>query len=161
MVGLVKPAALAAVGGVLLAASSTAAAPARVAVGSKRFTESYILGEIVAELARRGGDARVEHEQGLGGTAVVFRALEEGSIDVYPEYTGTIVEAILHGQAKGLADIRAALAGEGIAVSDPLGFENTYALAASAAAAARTHVATISDLARHPELRIGVSHEFL
>ncbi len=147
---------------VLAWAASAGAAPANVRVGSKRFTESYILAEVVVELAKRGGDAEVHHDQGLGGTALVYRALEEGSIDVYPEYTGTIVEAILHGEAKAdLAAIRAALSPKGILVSDPLGFENTYALAASRAAAERERLTKVSDLATHPTLRVGVSHEFL
>jgi hypothetical protein len=65
-------------------------------IGSKRFTESYILAEIAAGTARGAGDAHVSHQQGIGGTALVFRALKEGSIDVYPDYTGTIAEAVLH-----------------------------------------------------------------
>ncbi|HEX6635170.1 MAG TPA: glycine betaine ABC transporter substrate-binding protein, partial [Usitatibacter sp.] len=57
-------------------------------VGSKRFTESYILGEIVVQAARASG-APAEHRPGLGNTAILLAALEKGAIDVYPEYTGT------------------------------------------------------------------------
>jgi osmoprotectant transport system permease protein len=131
-------------------------------IGSKRFTESYILAEIAAQAAREAGDAPVSHEQGLGGTAVVFRALEEGSIDVYPEYTGTLAEAVLHTAGRrDLPSLRSALAARGIEMTDPLGFDNTYALAVSSGLAARRHLARISDLAGAGDLRLGLSPEFL
>jgi osmoprotectant transport system permease protein len=131
-------------------------------IGSKRFTESYILAEMAAGAARDAGDARVSHQQGLGGTALVFRALQEGSIDVYPEYTGTLAEAVLHDPGPvDLPRLRRALAHDGIAVTDPLGFDNAYALAVSTNLAGSRHIETISDLARAPDLRLGLSHEFL
>lgn len=130
--------------------------------GSKRFTESLILGEIAAAVARAAGDAEVSHQEGLGGTAVVYRALEQGSIDAYPEYTGTIAEAILHdGNRPDLAAIRLALAPRGILVGEPLGFDNTYALAVPSALARSRHLARISDLAAAPDLRFGLSPEFM
>jgi osmoprotectant transport system permease protein len=131
-------------------------------LGSKRFTESYILAEIAAALAREAGEAEISHQQGLGGTAIVYRALEQGSIDLYPEYTGTIAEAIL--KTPGLADLetlRRGLAPKGIGIGDPLGFNNTYALAVPAALQQRLGLRRISDLRAHPELRLGLSHEFL
>lgn len=133
-------------------------------IGSKRFTESYILAEIAVEAARREGAERVLHVQGLGGTALVFRALEEGAIDVYPEYTGTIAEAILHEPGGAGADIdslRRSLSRSRIGVTEPLGFENTYALAISRKSHRALRIATISDLARAPDLRFGFSPEFL
>ena len=131
-------------------------------IGSKRFTESLVLGEIGRAIADRVGEARAEHRSGLGGTAIVFRALEEGSIDAYPEYTGTIAEAILKDPAvSGVEPIRRALAAKGIGMSDPLGFENTYALAMQRSKAAEKGIGKISDLAAHPEIAIGLSHEFL
>jgi osmoprotectant transport system permease protein len=131
-------------------------------VGSKRFTESYVLAEIAAQTAREAGDLPVSHAQGLGGTAVVFRALEEGSIDIYPEYTGTLAEAVLHIPGRrDLASIRSALAARGIEMTDPLGFDNTYAVAVSPTVAARRHLGTLSDLAGAPDLRLGLSPEFL
>jgi osmoprotectant transport system permease protein len=147
---------------VMLAAG---AAPARadgrpVRVGSKRFVESYVLAEIVAQLARREGVA-AEHDQGLGGTAVVFRAIEDGSIDAYPDYTGTIAEATLKNGASDLAALRAALAPRGLALSEPLGFENTYALAVSRAVAQKLGLSKVSDLVAHPELRVALSNEFV
>lgn len=137
---------------VLLVASPASAAPLRV--GSKRFTESYILAEIVAQLS--GG----VHEQGLGGTAVTFRALEDGAIDCYPEYTGTLAETVTHGPAD-LASLRAALDARGLALSEPIGFQNTYALAVTRKTATRLALARLSDLTAHPELRYGLSHELM
>jgi osmoprotectant transport system permease protein len=128
-------------------------------VGSKRFTESYILAEIVVAIARSEGLAAV-HEQGLGGTAVVYRALTDGAIDVYPEYTGTIAEAVVKEGKADLEHLRTSLAPRGLALSPPLGFENTYALASTRQVALRDHLVRISDLAAHPELRFGLSHEF-
>ncbi len=63
-------------------------------IGSKKFTESYVLGEIAK---RRLSDAGIsaEHRQGMGGTIILWEALRNGQIDVYPEYTGTIVQEIL------------------------------------------------------------------
>ena len=134
----------------------------RVTVGSKAFPESWILGEALAVLARRSGNASVEHRSNLGGTEIVFAALESGSIDVYPEYTGTIAEVIVKGQAHpSLADLRAALAPRGIGISEPLGFNDGYALAASSVTAGRLGLRTISDLAGHPTLRWGLTHEFI
>lgn len=145
-----------------VAARAVADGSGELRVGSKRFTESYILAEIAAQTARGAGGVAVSHEQGLGGTAVVFRALEEGSIDVYPEYTGTLAEAVLHTAGRrDLPSLRSALAARGIEMTDPLGFDNTYALAVSSGLAARRHLATISDLAGATDLRLGLSPEFL
>jgi len=124
-------------------------------VGSKRFTESYILAEIVAAAARAEG-LSASHEQGLGGTAVTYRALLDGAIDVYPEYTGTLAETVVHESGADLARLRLALERDRVSVSDSLGFQNTYALATTRAAA----ITKTSELANRPELRIGVSHEF-
>lgn len=125
-------------------------------VGSKRFTESYILGEILTQTAARTGPA--EHRQGLGNTAIVLSALRSGAIDVYPEYLGTIdLEILKNPQPTSLAQMRAALQPLGLGVAVPLGFSNGYALAVRGDAGLHT----LSDLAAHPELNIGLSHEFL
>ncbi len=135
---------------------------AELTVGSKRFTESYILGEIVAQTARKAGEARVTFKPGLGNTAVVFAALKSGAIDVYPEYSGTIAFELLGGKSgTTLADINRALAPLGLAAAVPLGFSNTYALAMAEAAAQRNGIRNISDLARHAGLTLGLSQEFL
>ena len=129
-------------------------------IGSKRFTESYVLAEIVVGLVRAQGGV-AEHEQGLGATAVAFAALEEGRIDALPEYTGTLAEAVLHSHDASLAALRAALAPRGLAISDPIGFQNTFALAMTQAKATELGVKTTSDLATHPDLRYVLSHEFV
>lgn len=129
-------------------------------LGSKRFTESYILAEIAAQAA--AAHAPAEHRQGLGNTAIVFEALKTGGIDMYPEYTGTIEREILKQDVPVSAeDMRRKLAELGIGIGVPLGFNNSYALAMRAADAERLGIGSLSDLAKHPQLRLGLSHEFL
>jgi osmoprotectant transport system permease protein len=143
------------------AATATALA-APLNVGSKRFTESYILGEIVKQAAQTAGETSAEHRQGLGNTAIVLNALTSGSIDIYPEYTGTIAREILKlDAAPSLAELNAALAAKGLAVAIPLGFNNTYALALRADEARARGISRLSDLKAHPELRLGLSQEFI
>ncbi|MBN8510245.1 MAG: ABC transporter permease subunit [Burkholderiales bacterium] len=142
-----------------------------VKVGSKRFTESYVLGEIVRQTLERAG-VPAEHRQGLGNTAILEQALGSGQVDVYPEYTGTIVRELLKRNPPAdappptLAQIDDWLAPRGLKAAVPLGFNNTYALAMREADAARLDVDSISALARLPaaqsaRLRFGLSHEFL
>lgn len=160
---------------VLACALSAAGGPARaqepVKVGSKRFTESYVLGEIVRQALERGGQP-AEHRQGLGNTAILEQALRSGQVDVYPEYTGTIVRELLKRNPPAgappptLAELNEWLAPRGLKAAVPLGFNNTYALAMRAADAARLQVDSLSALARLPateaaRLRLGLSHEFL
>jgi osmoprotectant transport system permease protein len=129
-------------------------------VGSKRFTESYILGEIVRLTAATAGPA--EHRQGLGNTAVVLEALRAGAIDAYPEYIGTIdAEILRHKTPSPREAIVRELAAQGLGVDVPFGFSNGYALAMQDDVAARLHITRVSDLAAHPELALGLSHEFL
>jgi osmoprotectant transport system permease protein len=141
------------------------AAPA-VTVGSKRFTESYVLGEVVRQTLNRAGVA-AEHRQGLGNTGILEQALSSGAVDVYPEYTGTIVREILkldpNAPAPTLDELNRLLAPRGLKAAVPLGFNNTYALAIRDDTAARLGVASLSDLARLPAgaLKPGLSHEFL
>ena len=138
------------------------AGAADLVVGSKRFTESYILGEIVARTARAAGEAQVEFKPGLGNTAVVFAALKSGAIDVYAEYSGTLAFELLGSKATLSVDaINRALAADGVRASVPLGFSNTYALAMSETVAHSRGIKTISDLARHADLALGLSQEFL
>ena len=80
---------------VAFAGAAIALAAPTLNVGSKRFTESYILGEILKQTAQSAGETNATHSQGLGNTAIVLNALTTGSIDVYPEYTGTIAKEIL------------------------------------------------------------------
>jgi osmoprotectant transport system permease protein len=142
----------------LFAATASAEAPVRV--GSKRFPESMILGEIAVAFLQRAGIA-AEHRAGLGGTAIVWSALREGAIDVYPEYTGTLVRN-LFGDDRHLDDaaLAAALAAQSLAVGPHLGFENTYALAVKASGNAGA-LRTLSQLVGRSDLTLGLSHEFL
>ncbi|HEY3075110.1 MAG TPA: glycine betaine ABC transporter substrate-binding protein [Burkholderiales bacterium] len=145
---------------VLAAIACTAAcashAEDQVRVGSKRFTESYILGEILARAA--GG----EHKPGLGNTGIVLAALKAGAIDVYPEYTGTIAAEIVRLPGNpDLEQLNAALAQQGLAAGVRLGFNNSYALAMREERAQALGIAKLSDLARHPELKFGLSQEFI
>ena len=144
-----------------LAARAAAADEPPLRVGSKRFTESYILGEIVTQTARLAG-AQAIHEPGLGNTAILVQALEGGSIDVYPEYTGTIAREILGADANlSVAQINEQLRPRGLAASIALGFSDSYAIGLRRAYAERHGIRRISDLARFPDLRLGFSHEFL
>ena len=144
----------------------TAAAAQPLVVGSKRFTESYILGEIVRQTLQAQG-VGAEHRQGLGNTGILEQALASGAVDVYPEYTGTIVRELLKRPAAGgnpsLAELNEWLAPRGLKAAVPLGFNNTYALAMLETKAAELGIARISDLLlpQAQTLRLGLSHEFL
>ena len=130
-------------------------------IGSKRFTESYILGEILVQSIEQAG-ARAVHRPGLGNTAILYEALARDSIDAYPEYTGTIVREILKSDRDlDLAAINARLAPLGLAASIPLGFSNGYALGMRKPVAREKGIERLSDLARHPSIALGLSHEFL
>jgi osmoprotectant transport system permease protein len=132
------------------------AAAAAVQVGSKQFTESVILAEIAVQTLRASGIA-AEHRRELGGTRVVFEALRGGQIDVYPEYTGTIAQELLGGRQ----DLPRALDALGLRMGGPLGFEDTYALGMRRVDAERLGIRTLSQLAAHPRLEIGLTNEFL
>ena len=129
-------------------------------IGSKRFTESYVLGELLARTA--GAHGPVQYRAGLGSTAILYAALRASTIDVYPEYSGTIAREILKQEGNHtLAQINRALAAEGLAASVALGFNNSYALGVREELSVRLGLRSIGDLARHPELRLGFSQEFL
>jgi len=124
---------------------------ALVRVGSKQFTESVLLGELARQTLSESG-VPAEHRRELGGTRVLWEALLAGQIDVYPEYTGTLAQEILKGAPLDQTRVR---------MSAPLGFEDTYAIGVRRDAAARLGLRALSDLSRHPELRYGLSNEFL
>jgi osmoprotectant transport system permease protein len=151
------------VAGALVTVMATATAHADVVrVGSKSFTESYVVAEIAAQVLEAAGAGPVERRVGLGGTGIAYRAVAHGSVDFYPEYTGTISRAILKDPAvESVEAIRAALQSRGLTISAPLGFENTYALAVRADLAQRLGLERISDLARHPELTGAFTSGFL
>jgi osmoprotectant transport system permease protein len=139
------------------------AAPSQpLVVGSKRFTESYILGEIVRQTLVDAG-VPAQHQQGLGNTGILEQALASGAVDVYPEYTGTIVRELLKREGNPtLEELNEWLAPRGLKAAVPLGFNNSYALAIREADAQQFGIRTISDLVRLSEgaLILGLSHEF-
>jgi len=144
-------------GGVLL---SHAYADDPLKVGSKRFTESYVLGELLTQQAQTQG--RAQHLAGLGNTAIVLSALQSGAIDVYPEYTGTIAREILKNpNLVTLQDLQRPLEQLGLGIGIPLGFMDGYAIAVTASTAERLKLHRLSDLKKHPDIRLGLSAEFL
>ncbi|MCZ6916296.1 MAG: ABC transporter permease subunit [Gemmatimonadetes bacterium] len=135
--------------------------PPTIVVASKSFTEGVILGELGAGVIE---DARyaVRRRRELGGTRVLFNALVSGAIDVYGEYTGTIVEEILADLSlESEADLRAALLERGVRMTNSLGFNNSYAIGLRPATADSLGLVTISGLRAHPELRLGLTNEFM
>lgn len=131
-----------------------------VTIGSKKFPESNILGAMVAQLARESG-LEVEHKADMGSTDIVWQALKGGGLAMYPEYTGTIWQQILKLDKKpSMAEMRAALAKEGIGISDPLGYNNSYVLVMKEERAEKLGVRKISDLAKYPLLKVGIDPEF-
>lgn len=144
----------------LILISSSACADT-IIIGSKKFTESYVLGEIAKRSLSNAG-LPVEHRQGMGGTIILWEALRSGQIGLYPEYTGTISEEILKGPTVSSVDqVRAALEKSGVGMTRPLGFNNTYALVMRRSEAQKLGVRSIADLRNHPELKFGLTHEFL
>jgi osmoprotectant transport system permease protein len=141
---------------------SSGSLPAKpVVIGSKKFTESYVLGEIAKRSLSDAGIS-TEHRQGMGGTIILWEALRSGQIDVYPEYTGTIAQEILKRTDQlTFEQIANELGKAGIGMTEPLGFNNTYALVMLRSRAEKLGIRTITDLKNHPELKLGLTHEFL
>lgn len=134
--------------------------PQTINVGSKKFTESYVLGEIAKRVLTDAGFT-VEHKQGMGATAIVWNALQQGSIDLYPEYTGTVTEELLKKPGLSNEQIKAELAKVGVGMAGELGFNNTYGLVIRRKDAEKLGITKISDLKGHPELKCGITHEML
>ncbi|MEM1069493.1 MAG: glycine betaine ABC transporter substrate-binding protein [Planctomycetota bacterium] len=133
----------------------------QIRIGSKKFTESVVLGEMIRLLCEDVG-VEATHYRELGGTKLVYQALLQGDIDLYPEYTGTIAEEIFSGQEfSNMTELRAALNKQGVEISATIGFNNTYALAMLKPRAAELGISKISDLSRFPDLAFGFSNEFL
>ena len=132
-----------------------------VVIGSKKFTESYVLGEI-AKRAFIDAAIPADHRQGMGGTIILWEALRDAQIGVYPEYTGTITQEILKTDHRlSIQEIRDALQKSGVGMTEPIGFNNTYALVMRRDKAEQFGVRSITDLRNHSELRFGLTHEFL
>ncbi|MCG8405029.1 MAG: ABC transporter permease subunit [Phycisphaerales bacterium] len=129
-------------------------------IGSKKFTESAILGEMLKHIARHEGYAS-KHTRDLG-TRVLFNALKIGGVDAYVDYTGTLSQVLLSGkQLVGIDELRVALRDEGILMSRPLGFRNNYVLGIREDLAKQRKIRTISDLKKHPDLVLAFSNEFM
>src|SRR5256885_458866 len=134
---------------------------ADVVIGSKKFTESCVLGEIAKRTLTHAG-IPAEHRQGIGGTIILWEALRGGQIHAYPEYTGTIATEILKTDSTvSLNQIRDSLEQLGVGMTAPLGFNNTYALVMQRSEAQRLGIRSISDLRTHPKIKFGLTHEFL
>jgi len=151
------------------APSPVPATGGRLVVGSKNFTESRLLGEMLALLVEARTDLAVEHRSGLGGTLMVFTAIEHGEIDVYPEYTGTAWSIMLKEPGRIDDPLRAYLTVQqgfreryDLEWLQPFGLNNTYALVMEQSKAAALGVRTVSDLvAQAPRLKAGFSIEFM
>jgi glycine betaine/choline ABC-type transport system substrate-binding protein len=138
-----------------------------VRIGSKNFTEQVILGEIAAQALEQEG-VPVERRLDLGGTLVCHTAMTSGQLDLYPEYTGTALTAILGRKPAGdRGAVRSIVAAEyarrwGIVWAPALGFEDTFALVMRGEQARELGIAKISDLVAHEDgLRPGFGYEFL
>ncbi|MCR9277539.1 MAG: ABC transporter permease subunit [Pseudomonadaceae bacterium] len=131
-----------------------------IVVGSKNFNESYLLAELMSQALEAEG-FEVRRTFGLGGTLICYDALIAGEIDVYPEYTGTLSQAILELPGKpGLDVLREKVADKQLSLLEPFGFNNTYAMVVPETLAQQRNLTSIADLA-DADLNIVVSHEFL
>jgi len=142
--------------------------PRRLTVGSKNFTEQIILGEIVAQQLERRLQIKVDRKLDLGGTLLAQQALQSGAIDLYPEYTGTALTAVLKmppvsDPAAVLERVRAEYRKRwNLEWLDPLGFNNTFAMVVRGPQARSEGLETLSDAARRKQgWRLGVGYEFL
>ena len=126
-----------------------------IRVGAKHFNEGYILSEIISEMLENGG-YKVERNFSLGGTLVCFDALRYHQIDIYPEYTGTISAEILKlDNDASISALNQKLKDEyKLEISDPYGFNNTYALTVTKQTSEKYNLRSISDLKQHPEIEI-------
>jgi osmoprotectant transport system substrate-binding protein len=149
----------------LLAFATGAAFAQTVKVGSKNFTEQFILAEIYAQALEAAG-IKVERKVNLGGTLIAHKALEEKEIDFYPEYTGTILVAVLKQDAitdrKAVYDkVKSEYATKGLVVLNETPFQNTYNMVVRPETAAQYKLETLSDLAKvSKDLKLGAGPEF-
>jgi osmoprotectant transport system permease protein len=141
----------------------------KIVIGSKNFTENRFLAEVTAQLIEARTDIEVDRRLGLGGTTVVFTALQSGELDLYPEYTGTawVVHLGIEEQESDPLRVYLRCAREfkerfDLVWVEPFGFENSYALAVRRDFGERFGLKRISDLLGHEDdISAGVSHEFL
>jgi osmoprotectant transport system substrate-binding protein len=149
--------------------SSCHKAPERkITIGSKFFTEQVLLAELLAQHIEARTGIPVERKTNLGGTLLVHKALLAGELDLYVEYTGTALTAVLNETPSGdssavYARVKSLYAERFLLeVTEPLGFENTFAMVIRGDDAQRFHLRTMSDLVPiAPKWRVGVGYEFL
>ena len=138
----------------------------RVVVASKNFTEQVLLGEIIAQRIEQAG-IPVERKTNLGGTLLAHQALKQGSIDLYPEYTGTALTAVLkqpvdRDPSLVLRRVRDSYRPLGLVWLRPLGFDNTFAMVVRTETARSGRLQSLTDAARSPRpWRLGVGYEFV
>jgi osmoprotectant transport system permease protein len=135
----------------------------RITIGAKNFTESRILMEVMAQAIERATGAQVARQE-LGSTALCYAALRSGELSAYGEYTGTLARELLalgdqaDDDAEAIAKATAAI---GLTALPALGLNDTYVLAIREERAQSLGIASLSDLARHPELSCGFTSEFI
>lgn len=142
-----------------------AASAQTIRVGSKNFTEQYVLAELYAQTFEANG-IKVERKINLGGTLIAQKALEEKQIDFYPEYTGTMLLAVL--KEAPMTDkqavynkVKTAYAANGLVVLDQAPMNNTYVMVVKPETAAKYKLATLSDLTKvAKEVKLGAGPEF-
>jgi osmoprotectant transport system substrate-binding protein len=141
--------------------------PDHPVIGAKNFTEQVVLGELLAQEIEAKSSLKVERRFYLAGSYICQQALVSGRIDAYVEYTGTALTAVLKQPVDRNPDsvlntIRRLYASRyHIAVADPLGFENTFAMVIRGDDARQLHLTTLSDAAKYtPHWRLGVGYEF-
>jgi glycine betaine/choline ABC-type transport system substrate-binding protein len=142
--------------------------PDKIIVGSKFFTEQVVLAELLAQHIEARTEIPVERKANLGGTLLVQKAMLAGELDLYVEYTGTALTAVLNetpqGDSKSVYErVKKEYAERfGLAVTEPLGFENTFAMVIRSEDAKRFNLQKLSDIAAlAPKWRAGVGYEFL
>jgi osmoprotectant transport system substrate-binding protein len=139
-----------------------------VVVGSKNFTESFVLGELLAQQIENHTNLKVERRFYLAGTYICQQAMLAGRIDIYPEYTGTALTAVLKQKASADAsDVYQRVKREyeqrfGLTLGPPFGFDDTFAMEIRGEDARRLHVKTLSEAASFaPQWRAGFGYEFM
>jgi len=159
---------LVAAAAILAALSCTNSRAGRIVVGSKNFTESFILGEIIAQQIEAHTSLKVERRFYLAGTYICQQAILAGRIDIYPEYTGTALTAILKQKASGgSADVYQRVNNEyerrfGLTLGPAFGFNDTFAMEIRGEDARRLHLTTLSQAAQFaPQWRAGFGYEFM
>jgi len=140
----------------------------KITIGSKFFTEQVILAELLAQHIEARTGILVDRKTNLGGTLLVHKALLAGELDLYVEYTGTALTSVLNERPSGdssavYARVKSLYAERfHLEVTEPLGFENTFAMVIRGDDAQRFHLRTMSDLVPiAPQWRVGVGYEFL